>query len=244
MSLKRQIEELNNQIGYYHNSANLEDQMNALKTLSMRIANPSSRIEEEAKKLECLKLIDGVELYCEGGDLALETARERYLAFKTLWGENEDQSLADEANTLYEMTQAVSKTANLFSENHQVIWQEWAEEQKSLANVNDVILEQQKSVHRNVDLYKKYIERKREFDSQMDGFTFDQGQLGRIQLFAKQCAELKSQMNTEALPEGVKKLYDALNNAGAVALVSMLTPEVMDWLEKNNKLDTLMVKQR
>ena len=244
MSLKRQITDLNEQIGYYNNSANLEDQMDALKTISQRIATPSNRIEEEAKKLECLKLIDGVDLYCEGGDLALEASRERYLAFKTLWGEIEDQSLSDEANTLYEMTKAVSTTANLFSENHQVIWQEWAEEQKSLANVNDVILEQQKSVHRNVDLYKKYIDRKREFDSQMDGFTFDQGQLGRIQLFAKQCAELKSQMNTEALPEGVKKLFDALNNAGAVALVSMLTPEVMDWLEKNNKLDTLMVKQR
>ena len=51
-------------------------------------------------------------------------------------------------------------------------------------------------------------------------------------------------MNTEALPQGVKKLFDALNNTGAVALVSMLTPEVMEWLEKNNKLDTLMVKQR
>lgn len=244
MSLKSQIAELNKQIEYYHNSANLEDQMEALKTISTRIANPSNRIEEEAKKLECLKLIDGVDLYCEGGDLALETAGKRYFAFKTLWGEIEDQSLADEANTLYEMTQAVSKTASLFSENHQVIWQEWAEEQKGLANVNDVILEQQKSPHENIDLYNNYTRAKKEFDRQMGDFTFDQGQLLRIQHFAKQCAEFKSQMNTEALPEDVKKLFDTLNRLGAVALVSMLTPEVMDWLEKNNKLDTLMVKQR
>lgn len=244
MSLKSQIAELNEQIGYYHNSANLEDQMNALKTISTRIANPSNRIEEEAKKLDCLKLIDGVELYCEGGELSLETASERYLAFKNLWGEVEDQSLTDEANTLYEMTQAVTKVADLLANNHHVIWQEWAEEQKGLANVNDVILEQQKSVHRNIELYNNYTRAKREFDNQMDGFTFDQGQLARIQQFAKQCAEFKSQMNTEALPGGVKKLFDALQNPGAVAFVSMLTPEVMDWLEKNNKLDTLMVKQR
>ncbi|WP_318520004.1 protein DpdI [Photobacterium leiognathi] len=244
MGLKSQIAELNKQIEYYHNSANLEDQMEGLKTISMRIANPSNRIEEEVKKLECLKLIDGIDLYCKDGDLALETAGKRYFAFKTLWGEIEDQSLADEENTLYEMTQAVSKAASLFSENHQLIWQEWTEEQKGLANVNDVILEQQKSVHRNVDLYNNYTRAKREFDSQMDGFTFDQGQLLRIQHFAKQCAEFKSQMNTEALPEGVKKLFDTLNTVGKVAFVSMLTPEVMDWLEKNNKLDTLMVKQR
>ncbi|OBT13528.1 hypothetical protein A9264_14015 [Vibrio sp. UCD-FRSSP16_10] len=244
MSLERQVAELNKQIEYYHNSANLEDQMNALKTISTRIANPTSRIEQEAKKFQCLKLIDGIDLTCEGSNEVLETAYVKYSTFKTLWEQIEDQSLSDEANTLYEMTQAIAKTADLFANNHETVWQEWAEEQKGLANVNDVILEQQKSVHRNIELYNKYTRAKREFDSQMDGFTFDQGQLARIQQFAKQCVEFKSQMNTEALPEGVRKLFDALKNPGAVAFVSMLTPEVMDWLDKNNKLDTLMVKQR
>ncbi|PTQ03849.1 protein DpdI [Vibrio sp. ZF 223] len=244
MSLKKQVAELNKQIEYFHNSANLEDQMNVLKTISTRIANPTSRIEQEAKKLQCLRLIDGIDLTCEGGNEVLETVSSRYLAFKNLWEEVGEQSLTDEANTLYEMTQGISKVADLFTNHHELVWQEWSEGQKGLANVNDVILEQQKSVHRNIELYNSYTRAKREFDNQMNGFNFDQGQLARIQQFAKQCAELKSQMNTEALPQGVKKLFDALNNTGAVALVSMLTPEVMEWLEKNNKLDTLMVKQR
>lgn len=51
-------------------------------------------------------------------------------------------------------------------------------------------------------------------------------------------------MNTEDLPEGVKKLFDKLNTVGVVALVSMLTQEVMEWLEKNIKIDTLVVRQR
>lgn len=244
MSLKSQMAELNKQIEYYHNSANLADEMDALKTISTRIANPTSKIEEEVKKLECLKIIDNIDLYCEGGDLALESARERYLAFKVLWQGVQDKSLSDEENSLYEMTQAISKTADLFSENHGLIWQNWADEQNDLANVNDVILEQQKTVHGNVSLYHDYVKSKRDFDSQMEGFNFDQGQLLRIQKFAKECARLKSQMNTEALPDSVRKLFDKLNTVGAVALVSMLTPEVMEWLEKNDKLDTLMVRQR
>lgn len=237
MSLKKQVAELNKQIEYFHNSASMEDQMNALKTIS-------TRIEQEANKLQCLTLIDGIDLICEGGDEGLEVASKQYLAFKDLWHEVEHQSLADQDNTLYEMTQSINNVSDLFANHHQTVWQEWAEEQNSLTNVNDVILEQQKSVHGNVELYTSYTRSKREFDSQMAGFTFDEGQLARIQQFAKQCVEFKSQMNTEALPEGVKKLFDALNNVGAVALVSMLTPEVMEWLEQNNKLDTLMVKQR
>ena len=244
MSLKNQMAELNKQIEYFHNSANLEDQMSALKMISTRIANPTSRIEQEAKRLQCLKLIDGIDLACEGETEALEFVSKQYLAFKNLWQEVEHQSLSDEANTLYEMTQSINKVADLFANNHQILWQEWAEEQIGLTNVNDVILEQQKVPHGNFELYNNYARAKREFDNQMGGFTFDEGQLARIQQFAKQCAELKSQMNTEALPQGVKKLFDALKNPGAVAFVSMLTPEVMEWLEENNKLDTLMVKQR
>lgn len=244
MSLKKQVAELNKQIEYFHNSASLEDQMNALKTISTRIANPTSRIEQEAKKLQCLTLIDGIDLTCEGGDEALEVASKQYLAFKDLWHKVEHQSLADEDNTLYEMTQSINNVSDLFANHHQIVWQEWSEEQNSLTNVNDVILEQQKVPHGNFELYNNYKRAKREFDSQMDGFTFDEGQLARIQQFAKQCVEFKSQMNTEALPESVKKLFDALQNPGAVAFVSMLTPEVMEWLEQNNKLDTLMVKQR
>ena len=244
MSLKNQLAELNKEIGYFKNSANLQEQNEALETISKRIAKPTSMIEVEARKMACLKTIDNIDIYCDGGDLPLTYAKQCYQAFKMLWNETPDKSLSDEANTLYELTQSLSKVAKLFSENHQAIWLEWADEQKDLANVNDVVLEQQKSVHRNIDLYNNYTRAKREFDSQMDGFTFDQGQLLRIQHFAKQCAEFKSQMNTEALPEDVKKLFDRLNAVGAVALVSMLTPEVMDWLAKNNKLDTLVVRQR
>lgn len=244
MSLKKQVAELNKQIEYFHNSASMEDHMNALKTISTRIANPTSRIEQEAKRSQCLKLIDGIDLACEGGDEALEFASKQYLAFKNLWQEVEHHSLADEANTLYEMTQSINKVTGLFANNHQVVWQEWAEEQIGLTNVNEVILEQQKVPHGNFELYNNYTRAKREFDSQIGGFTFDEVQFARIQYFAKQCAKFKSKMNTEALPEDVKKLFDALKNPGAVVFVSMLTPEVMEWLEKNNKLDTLMVKQR
>jgi len=55
---------------------------------------------------------------------------------------------------------------------------------------------------------------------------------------------LKGEMNTEDLPYGVKKLFDELNKVGTTAFVSLLTPEVMEWLKKNNKLDTLVVRQR
>ncbi|MDN3716547.1 protein DpdI [Vibrio breoganii] len=244
MSLKSQIVDLNKQIDYYHNSANMEDQMNALKTISTRIANPIGRIEEEAKKLQCLKLIDTVDLYCEDGDVALEIARERYLAFKNLWETIEDKSLNDEENSLYEMTQAISSTANLFAENHQNIWQEWIDEQNDLANVNDVILDQQKTVHRNIALYDKYVKAKREFDRQLENFNFDQGQLLRIKNFARDCADFKSQMNTEALPESVKRFFDKLNTTGVDAPLSLLTPEVLNWLSENDKLETLVVKQK
>lgn len=244
MSLKNQIADLNKEIAYFKDSANLQEQKEALETISRRIASPSSKIEEEARKKACFKTLETVDLFCEGGNSTITHAKQCFQTFKTLWNEMQDKSLNDEANTLYELTQSLSKVTDVFSEKHQSVWLEWADIQKDLANVNDVILEQQKSVHRNVDLYDNYTRAKREFDSQMDGFTFDQGQLLRIQHFAKQCAEFKSQMNTEALPEGVKKLFDTLNTVGKVAFVSMLTPEVMDWLEKNNKLDTLMVKQR
>jgi thymidylate synthase len=232
------------EIEYYQDSANLEDKKEALKVISARLDNAGKKIEDEARKHKCLEKIDCVDLHYEAAIAPLSQTRKDLQAFKNLWLQAEDSSLNDEYNTLYSLTESLKNTAKLLSENHLKIWDEWSSEQKSSAQVDDFILEQQKKVHGEVELYNQYTSAKREFDTHMNSFDFDIGGLVRIQQFAKKCAELKEQMNTEDLPESVKQLFDKLNSVGHVAYVSLLTPEVMDWLQQNNKLDTLVVRQR
>lgn len=244
MSLKDQLAQLQQEIVYYRDAASLEEIKDSMKTISERIDGAARGVEGEARKNECLKNIEDVDLFVEGGVEALQQATENLEAFKSLWADVEHESISDEKNTLYLLTDALKQTAKLYSETHQQLWRDWSEEQKSLAQVDQFILEQQKKVHGNAELYDRYVKAKKDFDEQVNGFNFDNVRLQRIQQFAQKCAELKGEMNTEDLPEGVKKLFDELNRIGGVALVSMLTPEVMQWLEDNNKLNSLVIKQR
>ncbi|MCG9698011.1 protein DpdI [Shewanella sp. Isolate11] len=244
MSLKEQLAQLQQEIVYYRDAANLEQIKDSMKTISERIDGAVGGVETEVKKNECLKNIQDVDLVVEGGVDVLQQATENLKAFKPLWAEVEHESVSDEKNTLYLLTEALKQTAKLYSDTHQQIWRDWSEEKISLAQVDQFILEQQKKVHGNVALYDRYVKAKKEFDEQVNCFNFDNVRLLRIQQLAQKCAELKGEMNTEDLPEGVKKLFDELNRIGGVALVSLLTPEVMQWLADNNKLNSLVIKQR
>ncbi|HCZ9034612.1 TPA: hypothetical protein O4F91_001208 [Vibrio alginolyticus] len=244
MSLKDQLAQLQQEIVYYEDAASLGDIIESFKTISERIDRAAKGVESEARKHECLSNIEDVELFVEGGADALQQATENLKAFKSLWSEVKHESVSDEKNTLYLLTDALKKTAKLYSDTHQQVWRDWSEEKISLAQVDYFILEQQKKVHGNAELYDRYIKAKKDFDEQVDGFNFDSVRLYRILQLAQKCAELKGEMNTEDLPDGVKKLFDELNRIGGVALVSMLTPEVMQWLADNNRLNSLVIKQR
>ncbi|MDO6777382.1 protein DpdI [Shewanella sp. 3_MG-2023] len=244
MSLKAQIAQLQQEVAYYNDAASLEGIKDSLKTISGRIDDAARGIESEARKHECLKNIEDVDLFVEGGVDALLQTTENLQAFKSLWLEVEHESVSDEKNTLYSLTEALKQTAKLYSDTHQQVWRDWSEEKISLAQVDEFILEQQKKVHGNAELHDRYVRTKKDFDEQVEVFNFDPVSLLRIQQLAQKCAELKGEMNTEDLPDGVKKLFDELNRIGGVALVSLLTPEVMQWLKDNNKLNSLVIKTR
>lgn len=244
MSLKDQLAQLQKEIVYYRDAASLEHIKDSMKTISERIDGAVRGIESEARKHECLKNIEDVEVFVEGGGDALLQTTENLQSFKSLWLEVEHESVSDEKNTLYSLTEALKQTARLYSDTHHQVWLSWSEDKKSLAQVDEFILEQQKKVHGNVEIYNRYVRAKKDFDEQIEVFNFDSVRLLRIQQLAQKCAELKGEMNTENLPEGVKKLFDELNRIGGIALVSMLTPDVMQWLADNNKLNSLVIKQR
>lgn len=244
MSLKDQLAQMQQEIIYYKDAASLEDIKGSLKTISERIDGAARGVESEARKHECLKSIQEVDLLVEGGVDSLLQTTENLQAFKSLWLEVEHESVSDEKNTLYSLTEALKQTAKLYSDTHQQVWRDWSEEKISLAQVDEFILEQQKKVHGSAELHERYVRTKKDFDEQVEVFNFDSVSLLRIQQLAQKCAELKGEMNTENLPEGVKKLFDELNCIGGVALVSMLTPDVMQWLADNNKLNSLVIKQR
>ncbi|MDN3652327.1 protein DpdI [Thalassotalea ponticola] len=244
MSLKSQIEELRKEIDYYHDSENLENKKEALKTISRRLHQSSNNIEIEVRKHECLQKVASLPLSGDTARDALIQSQAKLRAYKDLWNNKEEGSLTDEENTLFSLTESVKHTAKIYSDYHQGTWNEWSNNQKNIANVDTLILEQQKSVHGNFELYKQYNEAKRQFDLYIENFDFDINKITLIQALAKKCSEFKGHMNTENLPEDVKKLFDTLNTVGRIAYVSLLTPEVMDWLEKNNKLDTLIIRQK
>lgn len=244
MSLKGEIAQLRSEISYFTAASSLEGINNSMKIISSRINSAAKYIEDECVKHECLKNIYDAELKVEGGIVALQQAIINLQEYKSLWLKVEHESISDEKNTLHSLTDSLKKAAKLYSDTHEQIWRNWSEEQKSLAQVDEFILEQQKKVHGNVDLYQRYIKAKRDFDDQISDFNFDSVRLLRIMQLADKCVALKGEMNTQDLPDGVKILFDELNRIGGIAFVSLLTPDVMQWLSDNNKLNSLVVKQR
>lgn len=162
--------------------------------------------------------------------------------YKASWEELKENSLQEEHNFLYQLELGVKQKATELSELHEQSWQDWVILKRKDFTVPDLILENQRDVYKDEDLYKNYKLTLESFNREYDGFSFKLEQFAQINRLIEKLVELHGQMNTDNLPESVQKFFNSVNNYKfSRPTLDLLTEEVFNWLKENNMLSKFMV---
>jgi len=246
MTFKSSANLLQKEISNYQE---LEENISVVASYSKiagRLSDMSAILTKEAKKSQLVKslgvesgehLQSASEVFQELPDLL-----ELSTLYRQAWMELKDKSLQDSNNRLFNLQDGVKKSTKAFSDYHDLCWGNWISIKQKDFIVQDLILENQKKVYKNSQLYSEYKSQLTRFNQEKESFVFEEGQIQKINSCVDQLIALKKQMKTDNLPLPVQKFFDSVNNYRFTRpTLDLLTEEVFVWLKDNDMLNQFMV---
>ncbi|MEZ9289577.1 hypothetical protein AB4251_25370 [Vibrio lentus] len=246
MSFKSKLSQLNLEVDTHAQLSKNRSVVDGYSKIANRLKKVADTLTVEANKkylVEQLVQHGGVPVDPETGVFAdVDNLLELLANYKASWEELKEKSLQEENNCLYQLEVGVKQKAKEFSEFHDLSWQEWVILKRKDFTVPELILENQRNVYKNEDLYKNYKLTLESFNREYDGFSFKLDQYNQINKLVEKLIELHGQMNTDNLPEAVQKFFNSVNNYKfSRPTLDLLTEEVFIWLKENNMLSKFMV---
>lgn len=246
MSFKSKLSQLNLEIDTHTQLSKNRSVVDGYSKIANRLNKVADTLTVEANKkylVEQLVQHGGVPVDPETGVFAdVDNLLELLANYKASWEELKEKSLQEENNCLYQLEVGVKQKAKEFSEFHEQSWQDWVILKRKDFTVPDLILENQRDVYKDEDLYKNYKLTFESFNREHDGFSFKSEQFAQINRLIEKLVELHGQMNTDNLPESVQKFFNSVNNYKfSRPTLDLLTEEVFNWLKENNMLSKFMV---
>ncbi|MFA0569248.1 hypothetical protein [Vibrio gallaecicus] len=246
MSFKSKLSQLNLEIDTHASLSQNRSVVDGYSTIANRLNKVANALTEEANKKHLVE-----QLAQHGGRLIdpenkafadIDKLFELLANYQVSWEELKEKSLQEDNNFLYQLEYGVKHKAKEFSEFHDQSWQEWVMLKRKDFVVPELILENQRDVYDDDALYKNYKLALESFSREVDGFNFKPDQLNQICRLVAKLIELRSQMNTDNLPESVQKFFNSVNNYKfSRPTLDLLTEEVFIWLKENNMLSKFMV---
>lgn len=246
MSFKSKLSRLNMEIDTHAQLSKNRSVVDGYSKIANRLNKVADTLTVEANKkhlVEQLAQHGGVPIDPEAEVFAdVDKLFELLANYQASWKALKEKSLQEENNFLYQLENGVKQKAKELSEFHDQSWQEWVILKRKDFTVPDLILENQRDVYKDEDLYKNYKRTLESFNREYDGFSFKPEQFAQINRLIENLVELHGQMNTDNLPESVQKFFNSVNNYKfSRPTLDLLTEEVFNWLKENNMLSKFMV---
>lgn len=245
MSIKEQISKLGRQIDLRKEAKQFESKIKDNTIILERLDKANGKLQEQTKRAQLLMGLDRF----EGKSLEIDqdveqsalNAKNNLESFRALW--NKENHLALQNNCLKEAEDQISLYTTQLKTITDLSFEQWCSEQIAKFEVGDVILEQQKTFPDKIKIHDDYVSEQRAFNNLIQGFAWTESELHSLFQKASQLADLYDQMNHEALPEDVKKFLSGVRSVSIRSTLSLLTPEVLEWLKENQMLDMFVVSQ-
>eukprot|EP00916_Digyalum_oweni_P015180 GHVL01024798.1.p1 GENE.GHVL01024798.1~~GHVL01024798.1.p1 ORF type:complete len:269 (+),score=45.42 GHVL01024798.1:861-1667(+) len=264
-TLKLQIEEFQTQIFLASHSQENETIIKANSNVLTRFNNQLTSLEDAQNKFLVMPIIPSLndilpknveeyeidELGCyflneqeklklsDSVGALLNVSKETFVTFVDMWKEinfkaQQNESLSEAINGLKTFTDAIRVLNDRY-------WVKWLTNLEGEFVVENVVLEQQKTIPGKKDVYDEYTRLQKKFDAKKASPDIDAHLVGELFKLTGDLVKLRLQMDTSELPEGVAKFLKELDAPWGIPTLNLVTPTVFKWLQEQGLLSKLKI---
>jgi len=162
----------------------------------------------------------------------------RILAEKWL----EDDYTVTQDDSFDNAIQSIKSLTKGMMELNKVAWKAWCDHLLENFNVTDAELASIEKIDRYKDIHNTFVQERMSFELKASNLPVDEVQISELESMSNRLQELIKDIDFN-IPVEVKLFFDHLNSPiyGKKAALSLLTPEVMKWIEDNNEIGSFSI---
>ena len=149
---------------------------------------------------------------------------------------------ARQGNSLGDFQSTFKKLTLSIKEQNSHLWTEWVDENRSRFFIEENLLDAQRGLDDVENRRNKFKAKRESFEEKVKLIPYDIAAIKDLRGLVENLIELLNQMNHD-VPEEVKIFFDKVSGFGDGALISLLTPEVYEYLRVNGALDNFVVRR-
>ena len=245
-TLKEQIEELNIQIKLSQQSDTAQNTLKELSEIYERLATPQLELEKTINKYDALKHIpESATFKFKVPENLKNIAIVSNSALNSLAARWKNEGpLIRNGNDLANVASGLIGLNSQFFEQVTSCWEAWIRQLKSTVVIETVLLETQRHIPGLEDTYTSYNNDMKTFILITKSIPDDKSVINQVISLSQRMANSIGRMQFN-LPENVSLFFKYLNNPLHLgkAPISMLTPEVISWLQERNIIDQFIVER-
>ncbi|GAA5213742.1 protein DpdI [Corallincola platygyrae] len=242
-TLKSQLAELTNEMALSKQATESKQIIDEYQTIHKKLQPVATSLHAVVEASEVLKNVPssmtGETTKDNSAKENLTTAIYCLQEFASCW--EEQGHLARQSDEFASVEAALTKCCNSEKEHTDQIWREFLAALDKRSVVEQHFLDQQKTLG-FMQVYNDYCDARREFDDLRTAGPNRVDTVQKLQSLCNKMQQLKNGMEFKMPPE-VQALFDQLNSVSGKASLRLLTPDVIDWLDEHNMLDTFVVQR-
>jgi hypothetical protein len=169
-----------------------------------------------------------------------ETTEQRFVSFVDHW-EKEGYN-ARQGSSLENFKDAVNALIGSIKQTNVEIWAEWTDSLRANFAVEEYLLDAQRGIDTVEQRRDEFKSKRSVFYEKSKRIPDDMVMIEDIRSLAKSLVGLLDQMDHD-VPEDVKQFFDSISGPYGAAPISLLTPEVFEYLRENKALDNFVVQR-
>ena len=138
--------------------------------------------------------------------------------------------------------QSIKGLTKSIVEVNKTVWQTWCGHLLDSFNVTDAELNSIEKIDKYIDTYNEFVRQRTSFKSKVLNLPTEACQIKELQDISDRLLILMQGIDFN-IPEEVKIFFDYINDAikGKKAPLSLLTPEVLKWIQDNNEINSFSI---
>jgi len=243
--LETEISTLRKQIDIYGKSSEIVLAKSGYETILSKLKGHDVKLQQTTKQAKIARHSDLngeiVNKLNNSEHESFERSRSVLETFQKYWDESDYKvTQGDELNNLVLNFDAL---AMQISTTNTKLWSDWLHSLQEKFTIEEYLLKDQRGIASVEERRDRFKEEQENFNILVSKIPVDVSDIKKIKDVSEVLTGLKGQMDLK-VPEDVKEFFDALGKPPFGALISLLTPEVISYLEDQGGLGEYLVKRR
>ena len=154
----------------------------------------------------------------------------------------EDDYKATQDDSFDNTIQSIKSLTKIIARTNKTLWESWHDNLFNSFNVTEAELSSIEKIDKYNEIYNEFVRERDSFISKRSSLPTDVYQIQDLQELSNRLKALMQDINFN-IPQEVKDFFASINDAvkGKKAPLSLLTPEVLKWIQDNNEISNFSI---